>query len=1026
MLKLIEKIFGSANDRSLSKKKPDVNKISSFEEDFKKLSDADLKAQTNKFRQKLENGASLEDIKHEAFATMREAGWRVHKMRHYDVQMLGGMVLHEGQIAEMRTGEGKTLVATSPLYLNALSGNGAHLVTVNDYLATRDAEWMGRIYNYLGLSVGTIVADISDTDRRNAYLSDITYGTNNEFGFDYLRDNMKYDLSEYVQRKLNFAIIDEVDSILIDEARTPLIISGQVEQSTELYLTVNNIIPYLRKDEDYLVDEESRSVTLTDQGIENVERRLGIENLYAPDHLDLVHHVNKALQAHTLYKRDDQYMVRDGEVVIIDEFTGRPMAGRRWSDGLHQSIEAKEGVKIVNESQTLATVTFQNFFRMYDKLAGMTGTAETEAEEFHATYGLNTIVVPTNRPILRLDMDDVIYRSYREKFHAIVQQIEICHEKGQPVLVGTTSVEKSEAIGQILTKKEIDHAVLNAKFHGKEAQIVSQAGRLGSVTIATNMAGRGTDIILGGNPEALTNAIMPKPELPEGVSEIDEEQYWPQEYKDLLAKYTAQCQAEREEVLTAGGLFIVGTERHESRRIDNQLRGRAGRQGDPGGSRFFLSLEDDLLRLFGADRIAKVMDTLRMEEGVPIEAPMVSRSIEGAQRKVEGRNFEIRKNLLEYDDVMDLQRKTIYGLRKNVLRGKDGDGNSLSKMALDLFEDVALAVINHYAPRIQRPEDWDMEGMKLALLTTFGVTFDFSEVHGRDGIEMYVWDAVSDNFRNKKDAFDELEESRSKELAAQRDQFGLTFSTEDEDADEISLFEQQIRNQYLRSIDRLWRGHLQGMEQMRDSIGLQGYAQKDPKKEYKRRGYDLFMEMMLDIKNSVVEFISRSEGDSIDSLLPVPENKASNIQFNREGVLEEAEDASGNPRRQGGEWANAEAAEPVKVELPRVGRNEPCPCGSGKKYKSCHMKQEGGIPATAEGGNSRRRGRRSSLPGAALKSGTDASTPTEDSSSETVDVPESVEVPATSDAKDAEPDTSLLAMEESSKLAEDELKSDEV
>ncbi len=1000
MLKLIEKIFGSANDRYISKKKPEIAKIASFEDKLKKLSDDELKAQTVKFRQKIENGASVDDIKYEAFATMREAGWRVHKMRHYDVQMLGGLVLHEGQIAEMRTGEGKTLVATSPLYLNALSGKGAHLVTVNDYLATRDADWMGRIYNFLGLSVGTIVADISDEERRAAYQADITYGTNNEFGFDYLRDNMKYDLKEYVQRPLHYAIIDEVDSILIDEARTPLIISGQVEQSTEMYRTVNNIIPYLRKDEDYLVDEESRSVTLTDQGIENVERRLEIGNLYAPENLDWVHHVNKALQAHTLYKRDDQYMVRGGEVIIIDEFTGRPMPGRRWSDGLHQAVEAKEGVKIVNESQTLATVTFQNFFRMYDKLAGMTGTAETEAEEFHSTYGLNTIVVPTNRPIQRLDMDDVIYRSYREKFHAIVQQIEECHAKGQPVLVGTTSVEKSEALGQILTKKDIEHSVLNAKFHGKEAQIVSQAGRLGAVTIATNMAGRGTDILLGGNPEALTNKVIEKPALPEGVSELDEEKYWPEEYKQTLAKFKEQCSAEREEVLNAGGLFIIGTERHESRRIDNQLRGRAGRQGDPGGSRFFLSLEDDLLRLFGADRIAKVMDTLKMEEGVPIEAPMVTRSIEGAQRKVEGRNFEIRKNLLEYDDVMDLQRKTVYGMRKNVLRGKDSEGRSLSQMALDLFEDVALSLIEHYAPRLQRPEDWNMEGLGEALHHTFGLTFDFSEVHGRDGIEMYVWDAISDNFRRKKESFDSLEEARSSELQSKRDQFGITFSTEDEDHDEISLFEQQIRNQYLRSIDRLWRGHLQAMEQMRDSIGLQGYAQKDPKKEYKRRGYDLFMDMMLDIKTNVVEFISRSEGDSIDSLLPVPESQASNIQFNREGVLESDEEGgSGNPRRQGGDWARSEdAPEPVVIELPKVGRNEPCPCGSGKKYKNCHMKKEGGLPSDAAV-SSRRRGRRSSLPGAALRAKSE----------------DDIE---SSDEESSE-DTSLLATEESTSSEEE-------
>ncbi|MEC9400569.1 MAG: preprotein translocase subunit SecA, partial [Myxococcota bacterium] len=756
----------------------------------------------------------------------------------------------------------------------------------------------------------------------------------NEFGFDYLRDNMKYSLDDYVQRPLNFAIIDEVDSILIDEARTPLIISGQADSSPAQYRHVNDIIPYLRKDEDYLVDEENRSVTLTDQGIESVERRLKIENLYAPENLDMVHHVSKALQAHTLYKRDEQYIVKGGEVVIVDEFTGRQMPGRRWSDGLHQAVEAKEGVEIKNESETLATVTFQNFFRMYDKLSGMTGTAETEAEEFHSTYGLNTVVIPTNRPIARLDMDDVIYRSYREKFHAIVQQIEKCHEKGQPILVGTTSVEKSEAISQILNKKGIEHHVLNAKYHSQEATIVAQAGRLGSVTIATNMAGRGTDIVLGGNPEAMANELVGKPELPEGVSELDIEQYWSDEYRAVIEKFRDECGGEKEKVLAAGGLFILGTERHESRRIDNQLRGRAGRQGDPGASRFFLSLEDDLLRLFGADRIAKVMDTLKMEEGVPIEAPMVTRSIESAQRKVEGRNFEIRKNLLEYDDVMDLQRKTIYGLRKNVLRGVDAEGKSLALMALDLFEDVAVGIINEFAPRIQRPEDWDLEKLAQALHQTFGLDFDFSECHGRDSIEMYVWGEISQNFRKKREAFDELEDEQKSSDKEAAEQFGITFASDegsDEDAPDLSLFEEQIRNQYLRSIDRNWRGHLQGMEQMRDSIGLQGYAQKDPKKEYKKRGFELFQDMMLVIKTSVVEFISRSEGESLSSLLPAPTSRPSNIQFNRDGVQTEGERAA---------QAQAEAEPDVPLELPRVGRNDPCPCGSGKKYKSCHMRSK--------------------------------------------------------------------------------------
>ena len=928
MLQVIKKIFGSANERSIRRMRPEVEQINSFETALKALSDSELQQKTAEFRRKVEKGATLEELKHEAFAVVREASRRVLGMRHYDVQMIGGLVLHGGNIAEMRTGEGKTLVATSPMYLNALAGKGAHLVTVNDYLAKRDAEWMGRIYTFLNLSVGIITNDLDDGGRRRAYASDITYGTNNEFGFDYLRDNMKYDLAEYVQRPLHYAIIDEVDSILIDEARTPLIISGSADQTTELYHVVNDIMPYLRRDEDYLVDEENRSVTMTDQGIESIEGRLGIDNLYAPNHIDMVHHVSKALQAHTLYHRDDQYMVKGGEVVIIDEFTGRPMEGRRWSDGLHQAVEAKEGVEIKKESQTLATVTFQNFFRMYEKLAGMTGTAETEAEEFHSTYGLNTIVIPTNRPVKRLDMDDVIYRSYREKFHAIVQQIEKCHEKKQPVLVGTTSVEKSEAISQILTKKGIEHSVLNAKYHGREAQIVAQAGRLGAVTIATNMAGRGTDIVLGGNPAAMADDIHGEPAIPEDADPLNLEQYYSPEYRQSLETFRTQCTAEREDVLKAGGLFIVGTERHESRRIDNQLRGRAGRQGDPGASRFFLSLEDDLLRLFNGDRIAKIMDTLRMEEGVPIEAPMVSRSIENAQRRVEGRNFEIRKNLLEYDDVMDMQRKTIYGLRRNVLRGKDSEGRPLSVMSLDLFEDIAMAIINHHAPRAARPEDWNMEALTLELREAFGIDFDFSTVLGRDGIEQRAWDEISQKFRSQRESFDEIERMQKEQDAARQARFGISFQEHsDDDEPKLSLFEEQIRNQYLRSIDRLWRGHLQGMEQMRDSIGLQGYAQKDPKKEYKKKGFDLFMEMMLAIKAEVVEFVAKSETRSPGSLLDAPTQAAQNIVLNRE-------DDSEDPEAQA-----AAAAQPI-VELPQIGRNDPCYCGSGKKYKNCHLPQD--------------------------------------------------------------------------------------
>jgi len=687
MLNRIPMIFGSANDRYLKRKQPDIERIKSFESKLKAMSDDELKGQTVKFRERLDNGATLDDLLHEAFATVRETGRRVLDMRHYDVQMIGGMVLHEGSIAEMRTGEGKTLVATSPLYLNALAGEGAQLITVNDYLAQRDAEWMGRIYRFLGMSVGTILGNLSDAERRAAYGSDITYGTNNEFGFDYLRDNMKYDLGDYVQRKLHYAIIDEVDSILIDEARTPLIISGSADQIDQtLYHSVNDIIPYLRRDEDYLVDEEHRAVSLTDAGIEAVEERLKIENLYDPSNIEVVHRLNKALQGHTLYQKDVNYMVRNGEVVIVDEFTGRPMEGRRWSDGLHQAVEAKEGVTIQQENQTLATVTFQNFFRMYDKLAGMTGTAETEAEEFYKTYELNTLVIPTNKPIARQDYDDVIYRSMREKFNAIADQIEECYERGQPTLVGTTSVEKSEALSKLLTKRKIKHEVLNAKYHEREAQIVAQAGRKGAVTIATNMAGRGTDIMLGGNPDAMTELELGKPELPEGVSELDIEAHLPEEYLEKLTAYRAQCAAEKKEVLDAGGLYIIGSERHESRRIDNQLRGRSGRQGDPGASKFFLSLEDDLLRLFGSERIAKVMDALKMEEGVPIEAPMVTRSIENAQQKVAGRNYEIRTHLLEYDDVMDLPRQTAYSLRQHVLTGEDDNERSPAKLTTDSCE----------------------------------------------------------------------------------------------------------------------------------------------------------------------------------------------------------------------------------------------------------------------------------------------------------------------------------------------------
>ncbi len=948
MLKFISSLFGSANERYLKDSRAKVAKINELEPRFEAMDDAELRAMTGEFRQRLDNGATLDDLMIESFAVTREAARRALQMRHYDVQMIGGMVMHEGMIAEMKTGEGKTLVATLALYLNALEGRGAHLITVNDYLAQRDAAWMGKLYQYMGLSVGTVISNQPSAVRKKAYAADITYGTNNEFGFDYLRDNMKFRLEDYVQRDLRFAIVDEVDSILIDEARTPLIISGKADMETELYFEINKIVPYLKKDEDYLVDEEHRAVTLTDSGVNKVEEKMGLDNLYDTVHIETVHHVNKALQAHTLYQKGDKYIVKDGEVVIVDEFTGRPMPGRRWSDGLHQAIEAKEGVEIKDENQTLATVTFQNYLRMYDKLAGMTGTADTEAEEFHEIYDLEVIVVPTNKPIARLDHDDLVYRSYPEKFEAIVEQIVECNKKEQPVLVGTTSVEKSEAIAQVLKRKKIHHEVLNAKFHGREADIVAQAGRKGSVTIATNMAGRGTDILLGGNPEQMANNLVGVPEVPEFTPENEKDQYFTPEYREALAKFEKQCAEEKQEVLDAGGLFIIGTERHESRRIDNQLRGRAGRQGDPGGSRFFLSLEDDLLRLFGADKIGKIMDTLKMEEGVPIEHKMVSRSLENAQKKVEGRNFDIRKNVLEYDDVMNMQRKTIYQMRRNVLRGEDEDGRGLMEMSMDLFEDVALSTIDSYCPKAVRHEDWDLEGLQMALKQVFNIDFDFSDITGRDSIEMRTWDQISGMISEKEEMLDEIadkinerrQQVREAEEAARKaaleaaedagDGGDWQDAEEKEDVTGRDLFDEQIQNRYLRAIDRFWRQHLQAMEQLRDGIGMSGYARKDPKQEYKKKGYDLFLDLLLNIKTNVVEFIAKFEVKTPESIQQAP---APQHQVPDRIVL--------NRGPSGGEGETAEEDDQTfQRELPKVGRNDPCPCGSGKKYKSCCLRKE--------------------------------------------------------------------------------------
>src|SRR5450432_20636 len=668
MFELAKKVFGTKNARVMKAMQPIVDRIGGMEAGLKAKSDAELQAITFELRQRLAKGSTLDDLLPEAFAVCREAGRRVLGMRHFDVQLMGGMVLHRGGIAEMKTGEGKTLVATLPVYLNALAGKGVHVITVNDYLARRDSEWMGRIYKYLGMSVGIVVHGLTDRESQTSYRSDITYGTNSEFGFDYLRDNMKGSIESYVQRDLNYAIVDEVDSILIDEARTPLIISGSAEQSVDLYQKVDAIIPGLRKDIDYTVDEKAHSAILTDNGIERVEQRLGVGNLYNPANIEWLHHVSQALKAHTLYKRDVNYLIDDGEVIIVDEFTGRKMPGRRWSDGLHQAIEAKEGVEIQEENQTMATISYQNFFRLYKKLAGMTGTADTEAEEFHKIYKLNVNVMPTNRPMRRIDHQDLVYKNERGKFRAVVSEIEDCHKRGQPVLVGTVSVEKSEVVASLLRKKNIPHSVLNAKQHEREAYIVAQAGRKGAVTISTNMAGRGTDIILGGNAEFMARAEVDPDNAGKPGHELAPEKE--ADFQAALAKYKAQCDPEKQEVLAAGGLHILGTERHESRRIDNQLRGRSGRQGDPGSSRFFLSLEDDLMRIFGAERITGFMERLGMEEDVPIESGLINRAIENAQKKVEGHNFDIRKNLLEYDDVMNQQRKAVYALRRQVLEGR--------------------------------------------------------------------------------------------------------------------------------------------------------------------------------------------------------------------------------------------------------------------------------------------------------------------------------------------------------------------
>ncbi|RPI34386.1 MAG: preprotein translocase subunit SecA, partial [Nitrospiraceae bacterium] len=792
MLGFLKKIIGTKNERERNRLMPVVDQINSMESAVSVLSDEQLKGKTSEFKSRLSAGETLDDILPEAFAVVREASKRVLKMRHFDVQLLGGIFLHEGKIAEMKTGEGKTLVATLPVYLNALDGRGVHVITVNDYLAKRDSQWMGKVYNFLGLTVGVIVHGLSDEQRQSSYNSDITYGTNNEFGFDYLRDNMKYEISQFVQRELNYAIVDEVDSILVDEARTPLIISGPSEESTDKYYKIDKIIPKLQKEIDYTIDEKARTVILTEEGNIKAEKLLGAGNLYDPANIELVHHILQGLKAHTLFKRDVDYVVSDGEVIIVDEFTGRLMPGRRWSDGLHQAVEAKEGVKIASENQTLATITFQNYFRMYNKLAGMTGTAETEAEEFGKIYNLDVMVIPTNKPMIRSDFPDMIYKTEKGKFNAVIREIEENNRLGRPVLVGTISIEKSEMLSSILKKRGIRHSVLNAKYHEKEAEIIVQAGRSHAVTIATNMAGRGTDIILGGNPSAIAKEILAnKPEYSE------------EEFAAALQEAEKRCDADRLKVVASGGLHIMGTERHESRRIDNQLRGRAGRQGDPGASRFYLSLEDDLMRIFGSDRISGLMGKLGMDDDMPIENKMVSRAIENAQKRVESQNFDIRKHLLEYDDVMNKQRQEIYAYRKEILQSE-----IIRDKIMLMIDDLVEEIIAVHCPEDRGSEEWDVKGLKDSFYGAFSLSIG----------------EVSDNF----ELFRETVLSEVKKAYEKK---------ENEVGSEMMRYLERMM--VLQVVDTQWKDHLLAMDHLKEGIGLRGYGQRDPLVEYKKEAFDM-------------------------------------------------------------------------------------------------------------------------------------------------------------------------------------------
>ena len=830
-------VFGSKNERELKKINPVVAKINALEPRIQSMRDEELRTQTKLFKDRLKNGESIDDILPEAFATVREASVRTLKMRHFDVQLIGGLVLHQGKIAEMKTGEGKTLAATLPAYLNALSGRGVHIVTVNDYLARRDTEWMGHIYKFLGLTVGCILHGLNDEERNIAYNSDITYGTNNEFGFDYLRDNMKFDIDTIVQKELNFAIVDEVDSILIDEARTPLIISGPAEKSTELYHLVDGIIPRLVSEKDYTVDEKARSSVLTEEGVAKAEKFLKVENLYDPKYIELLHHVNQALKAHTLFKRDVDYIVKNGEVIIVDEFTGRLMPGRRYSEGLHQALEAKENVKIENENQTLATVTFQNYFRMYDKLAGMTGTADTEAAEFKKIYDLDVMVIPTNKPMIRTDHSDVIYKTRKEKFDAALNEIIELNKRGQPVLVGTISIDVSESFSTKLKKRGIKHTVLNAKNHEKEAEIIALAGQKGAVTISTNMAGRGTDIVLG-----------------EGVIEL-------------------------------GGLHILGTERHESRRIDNQLRGRSGRQGDPGSSRFYLALEDDLLRIFGGERITGIMERLGMEEGEPIENKLISKAIENAQAKVEGHNFDIRKQLLEYDDVMNQQREVVYKQRREALNGKSLKP-SIEEMIQDKAEEIVFSLIDEKT----YPDEWDWKALKKSVFKQFNFRFDKVDDNTMDGL-------TQDG------------------LAQLISEAALKIYNEKEVAVGPEDFRHLERIVMLQTVDNLWKDHLLSMDHLKEGIGLRGYAQQNPLIVYKKEGFELFQEMVSRIKEETLGILFRIQVSEPQNISDLQQPKEQELIFS----------SGDEPAKKN----------PVKRTQEKVGRNAPCPCGSGKKYKKC-------------------------------------------------------------------------------------------